>query len=98
MVIRQRLLKSFVLQYVQGIFFLVTTHLHGLYGFPEQQVRANFQEADTIYLRMDELEKLKKLDLSAKPGMERMRDLFLVGCFTGLRFSDFSQIKLSSIV
>jgi hypothetical protein len=47
---------------------------------------------------MDELEKLKKLDLSAKPGMEMMRDLFLVGCYTGLRFSDFSQIKLSNIV
>ena len=47
---------------------------------------------------MDEIEQIRSLDLSVKPGMERMRDLFLIGCFTGLRFSDFSQIKQASIV
>jgi hypothetical protein len=66
--------------------------------FRNSKFRANFQEADTIYLRMEDLDKLKELDLSARPVIERMRDLFLGGCFTGLRFSDFSQIKLSNIV
>jgi len=66
--------------------------------FRNPKFKAIFEEADTIHLRLEESERIKLLDHSAKPGMEKMRDLFLVGCFTGLRFSDFSQIKLSNIV
>lgn len=51
------------------------------------------QDADTIYLNETELLLIRNLDLSHKPKLERVRDLFLIGCFTGLRFSDFSTIK-----
>ena len=47
---------------------------------------------------MEELEKFEKLDLSASPRLEKVRDLFLIGCYTGLRFSDFTQIKPENII
>ena len=52
----------------------------------------------SIYLNEDDLEKLKSLDLSDKANLERVRDLFLVGCMTGLRYSDFSKIQPEHIV
>lgn len=56
------------------------------------------EEADTIYLSVEELEVMEKINLSAIPRLEKVRDLFLVGCFTGLRFSDFTQIKPENII
>lgn len=47
----------------------------------------------SIYLNEKELSALYDLDLSETPHYERVRDLFLVGCWTGLRFSDFTAIK-----
>jgi integrase len=51
------------------------------------------EDVDNIYLSDEELLELYQLDLSAKLHLEMVRDLFIVGCYTGLRFSDFSQIK-----
>jgi integrase len=56
------------------------------------------ETADTIYLTLDELQKIKNLNLSEKLHFDRIRDLFLVGCYTGLRFSDFSKIKPENII
>ena len=55
------------------------------------------EEADTIYLDKDELKELADADLSGTPGLERARDLFVVGCYTGLRFSDLSTLQPSQI-
>ncbi len=55
------------------------------------------EEVETIYLNEDELQALYELDLSAKKKLERVRDLFLVGCWTGLRFSDFTNIQAKDI-
>jgi len=35
--------------------------------------------------------------LSLNPRLDKARDLFLLGCYTGLRFSDFIQITSSNI-
>lgn len=43
-------------------------------------------------LSFDELEALYRLDLSTNQRLEKVRDLFLIGAYTGLRFSDFSRI------
>jgi integrase len=51
------------------------------------------EETDAIYLDQEELAKLYDLDLGEYKRLERVRDLFLVGCYTGLRFSDLSQLK-----
>ncbi|MDP3556273.1 MAG: site-specific integrase [Bacteroidota bacterium] len=55
------------------------------------------EDIDNIYLSEDELKKIYELDLSDDERMGQARDLFIVGCYTGLRFSDFSQIKKENI-
>jgi integrase len=46
-----------------------------------------------MYLNLEELQILFSLDLSTAPRLARIRDLFLIGAFTGLRFSDFTKIR-----
>lgn len=55
------------------------------------------EDSDSIYLNLDELTAIWQLDLSNDPTKERARDLFLIGCFTGLRVSDYNNLKPSSI-
>lgn len=54
-------------------------------------------DADNIYLDDGDLAKLQNLDLSEKPHLEKVRDLFLVGCWTGLRFGDLTRIRPENI-
>jgi integrase len=53
-------------------------------------------EVDSVYLTPEELDRLEKLELSGQ--LEICRDLFLVGCETGLRFSDFSDLQPSNVL
>jgi integrase len=55
------------------------------------------EESESIYLNTDELQKIYDLDLSDRKGLDRVRDLFLIGCWTGLRFSDYSTISPDDI-
>ena len=55
------------------------------------------EPVESIYLNLEELKKIEELDLSEKPSLERVRDLFLIGYFTGLRFSDFIRIEPENI-
>src|SRR3546814_11947019 len=54
-------------------------------------------EVDTVYLDSAKLETLQSLDLSNNPRLDRVRDLFLIGCWVGLRFGDLSSIPAKSI-
>ena len=57
-----------------------------------------FEEvADATYRTSYEIETIYKLDLSLNPKLETARDLLILGCLTGLRFSDFSSIKPEDI-
>jgi integrase len=53
---------------------------------------------DQVYLKDKEIMKLYRHDFSGKPKLESVRDLFVVGCFTGLRFGDYSNILPENIV
>jgi site-specific recombinase XerD len=55
------------------------------------------EETDAIYLTVQEIRELYNVDLSGHPEWCRFRDLFVLGCFTGLRFSDFNGIKPEDI-
>jgi integrase len=55
------------------------------------------EETDAIYLSSAEIQALYKADLSAHPQWGRFRDMFVLGCYTGLRFSDFSAIRPEDI-
>ena len=50
---------------------------------------------DNIYLNEAEIQQLFDMKLEGK--LAGVRDLFLTGCLTGLRFSDFSKIKPENI-
>lgn len=54
-------------------------------------------EADTVFLDTERLDKLLDMDLSKKPYLDKARNLFLIGCYSGLRFSDYCNIKPENI-
>ena len=66
--------------------------------FRNKRFKTLREEADNVYLSIDELQKIEKIDLKASPKLEKVRDLFLIGCYTGLRFSDFTQINPENII
>ncbi|GAB2545308.1 site-specific integrase [Rufibacter soli] len=49
-------------------------------------------KVDIITLTNEELMAIYSLDLDKKPALERVRDVFCFGCFTGQRFSDVSGL------
>lgn len=55
------------------------------------------EETDAIYLNEKELEAIYKLDLSSDTELEEIRDVFIVGCYTGLRYSDLSTLNSEHI-
>jgi hypothetical protein len=51
------------------------------------------EEVDAIYLTHAEIGKIYRADLSRHPYLIEYRDLFVLACLTGLRFSDFSILQ-----
>lgn len=51
------------------------------------------EHVDKIYLTKEEIKRLYLLDLSKTKTKEFVRDLFIISCFTGLRYSDFISIR-----
>lgn len=66
--------------------------------YKNKNFRTVREEVNNIYLSEEELESMINLDLTNNKSLERVRDLFIVGCYTGLRFSDFSELKKEHIV
>lgn len=50
-----------------------------------------------VYLTREEIAALAGLDLKGNRAMEKVRDVFLVGCYTGQRFSDYSSMCVDEI-
>jgi len=55
-------------------------------------------DTDAVYLTDDEILKLYQHDFSDSKKLEQVRDLFVFGCYVGLRFSDYSDVKPENIV
>src|ERR1017187_805580 len=70
---------------------------HNNKAFQSKYFNKPSEEADNIYLSEKELKDIELLNLLNKPHLDRVRDLFLVGCYTGLRFSDFSRLTKKNI-
>jgi len=66
--------------------------------FKNRKFAVPSEDVEKIYLRESELLALYKLDLASFPGLEAARDLFLVGCYTALRYSDYTNIQPENIV
>jgi site-specific recombinase XerD len=65
--------------------------------FQSQKFAILTEDVDKIYLTESELKKIYEHDFSKTKSLDRVRDLFLVGCYTCLRFSDFTNIKPENI-
>lgn len=61
-------------------------------AFKSRRFKVISEKVENIYLTESELDALFKLDLSKDERLEKVRDLFLIACYTGLRFSDFSKL------
>jgi integrase len=60
--------------------------------FKRRKFKKVTEDTDKVYLSQSEIDVIYKLDLNENKKLEKVRDLFIVGCCTGLRFSDFSQL------
>lgn len=56
------------------------------------------EPVEKIYLSQKELEIIYSLNLNEDKRLEKVRDLFIVACYTGLRFSDLTQVKPENII
>ncbi|MBX2961990.1 MAG: phage integrase SAM-like domain-containing protein [Cyclobacteriaceae bacterium] len=54
-------------------------------------------ESFSVALSIEQLDKIYHLDLSSDKRIAETRDLFMIGCSSGFRFSDFKEIKLANI-
>ena len=55
------------------------------------------EEVDAVYLSWNEISTIYHLDLSNHKALEKYCDLLVLGCLTGFRFSDYSDIKPEEI-
>jgi integrase len=64
--------------------------------YKSRRFKAISEESESIYLNEKELQSIAALDLSGSY-LDKVRDLFIIGCWTGLRFSDWGKITLANI-
>lgn len=57
--------------------------------------RKETEQVDAIYLTNEEVTKVAELPLCGSAAI--VRDLFILGCHTGMRFSDYSRLSMSDI-
>ncbi len=72
--------------------------LHDNIVFKRKEFKKFKSEVDNIFLTTQELSKLYELDLSSIPVFDRVRDLFLCGCYTALRYSDYSRLTADNFI
>jgi len=65
--------------------------------FEHKDFRVLQENVDSIYLTKEELGKMFRLDLSYNKTLEQTRDAFILGAFTGLRFSDIQNLRPENI-
>jgi hypothetical protein len=51
------------------------------------------EEVDGVFLDWSEVAKVYHMGLAMQPKLEKYRDIFVVGCLTGFRFSDYSNLQ-----
>ena len=71
--------------------------LHSNTEFERKKFRTIQVEVPSVYLTEDELNKIYHHDLSQSEELEKIRDVFLIGCYTALRYSDYSRISKEHI-
>ena len=79
------------------IFLRDCSRKHIIEPIDTSDFRVYQEDVENIYLTENEINTINNLDLSKEKDRERIRDLFVLGCYTGLRYSDLSSIKPANI-
>ncbi len=66
--------------------------LHDNIDFKKREFKKFKSEVDNIFLTKEEVNKIFNLNLTSAPVLDLARDLFLCGCYTALRYSDYKKI------
>jgi integrase len=66
--------------------------------FKQKKFRINEIDIENVYITEQEIIDLYNFDLSGYKRLEQVKDLFVFGCFVGLRFSDYNDVKPENIV
>lgn len=66
-------------------------------GYKSSHFKRIAVEAENIYLTDLEVRSILAVDLSDKPHLDRSRDVFIVGCYTGLRYQDIISLNRGSV-
>lgn len=67
-------------------------------SFKSKQFRVVHETVESVYLTQAEIDALYYKDLSKTKTLERVRDLFIIGCETGLRISDLKRLTTDNII
>lgn len=59
----------------------------------KKEFRVKSENVDNIFMTEKELTTIENHDFSANESLDNVRDWFLIGCWTGLRYSDFSKLE-----
>ncbi|HEX2920927.1 MAG TPA: site-specific integrase [Bacteroidales bacterium] len=71
--------------------------LHNNMEIERKAFKTLSEEVEHIYLTESELKKLFDLDLSENKHYQEVRDVFLAGCYTAQRYSDYSKLNKSNL-
>lgn len=63
-----------------------------------RKYKPKFEDTVAIYLTLEELRSMYKLDLRTKPHLSLARDIFLIGCEIGQRISDYYNLENQTTV
>ncbi|MGI8950067.1 MAG: site-specific integrase [Chitinophagaceae bacterium] len=65
--------------------------------FTHRKFRSSSVETETVYLSENEIDEIRNLDLNNNKRLDKIRDLFIIGCYTGLRYSDLAKLSIDKI-
>ena len=60
-------------------------------------MKKEVKNVSTVYLNQFELNELFMLNLSTNPSLQKVRDMFIVGAYTGIKLNDIYQVISSNL-
>ena len=66
-------------------------------AYRQREFKVLTEETTSVYLSETEIDRIRELDLENDKGLALTRDLFTIGCYSGLRYSDFTALSQSNV-
>lgn len=86
-----------ILKAVMSYAFTDGTSNNRLFTSRNFRSHLSYRDNTKIYLTHIEINKIEQLNLKNKSTLDKVRDVFLIGCYTGLRVSDYSTLTIQDI-